>query len=610
MNQKSLYNEVKKNIAFKKILFSVFLVTFILVPQFADPFNAPKLYALLLVTAVLMQYLPVPQIINTFKNFKTNKGVFLLISFQLSVLVASLISSNKYSAFFGDIQRQMGFLAYFGLSVIFLATAYNFMPHFHRNLSIFIILVSGLMAIYGLLQYSGNDFFSWNNQYNPIILTLGNPNFASALMAVLCMLNIGQIFSKSLSIQIRIASVPTATILIANIMFSNSRQGLIALIFGFGIFSWGKLKNVNRTLGKVFIIIFFILSIWMVAGMLQTGFWSKYLYKDSISARGYYWRAGLKMFSDNPFFGVGIDNYGANFKYYREENFVKVYGHELISSNAHNVPIQLLATGGIFVGISYISLVAYIFYRGFKSLNYLQTDLKHMQLVFVSALVVFQAQSIISIDNSGLTIWGWFLMGLILNIANNNFTNISLNKKGYQLISLGHILSAIFILISLVLIPLLSRSEHNLFQARNNFIPDNQVNLKIAANSARQVTKDLFAQPAYKLEAANYLIQMGLEDEGLEDFKSLVSNYPTNPTFLHPLASMYAYKGLYKEAVKIRKAIEKYDPNNPENFLQLARLYVSLNDKAQAILYKNLILNKFPGSIQANKVQEELKFEN
>ena len=71
------------------------------------------------------------------------------------------------------------------------------------------------------------------------------------------------------------------------------------------------------------------------------------------------------MFLSSPLTGIGIDRYGAYFKEFRETQYSLNYGFDLTSSNAHNVPIQLFATGGIFVGGFYILILLFIAWRGF-----------------------------------------------------------------------------------------------------------------------------------------------------------------------------------------------------------------------------------------------------
>ena len=103
--------------------------------------------------------------------------------------------------------------------------------------------------------------------------------------------------------------------------------------------------------------------------MLQVGPLKEYLYKSSVSVRGFYWRAGYQMFIDHPLTGVGVDRYGVYFKQYREVQYPLNYGFSLNSTNAHNVPIQLFATGGIFVGIFYLLTISFIFYRGIYAIK-------------------------------------------------------------------------------------------------------------------------------------------------------------------------------------------------------------------------------------------------
>jgi O-antigen ligase len=191
------------------------------------------------------------------------------------------------------------------------------------------------------MQTTGKDFVDWNNPYNSLIGTVGNPNFAAALMAVMGVIIFSTIFNSGFKIQLRIYGAIMAALLLIAIYKSNARQGLISYFLGVGIFLviwlWGKSKK----LGIIATLIGSGIFIFSVLGMLQIGPFEKYLYKASVSIRGYYWRAGIEMLSNHPFFGVGIDRYGAYFKEYREIKYPLTYGFELTSTNAHNTFIQL-----------------------------------------------------------------------------------------------------------------------------------------------------------------------------------------------------------------------------------------------------------------------------
>jgi O-antigen ligase len=198
---------------------------------------------------------------------------------------------------------------------------------------------------------------------------------------------------------------------------SNARQGLLAYILGVGIFLvillWGKSKK----LGVTAVLCGLSLVIISILGMLQTGPFEKYLYKASVSIRGYYWRAGIEMLVNHPLLGIGTDRYGAYFKQYREVKYPLTYGFEITSSNAHNTFIQFFATGGVFLGITYLIFNGYILRRAYVGLKNLVGNERLILAGIFSAWVAFHAQSLISIDNIGISIWGWILGGSIIGIS-------------------------------------------------------------------------------------------------------------------------------------------------------------------------------------------------
>jgi O-antigen ligase len=68
----------------------------------------------------------------------------------------------------------------------------------------------------------------------------------------------------------------------------------------------------------------------------------------SVLERIAHWRAGLTMFSDHPWLGIGIGNYAAAYPQYAPPHWYEPLGH------AHNVGIHLLAETGILGGLSFL----------------------------------------------------------------------------------------------------------------------------------------------------------------------------------------------------------------------------------------------------------------
>jgi O-antigen ligase len=233
---------------------------------------------------------------------------------------------------------------------------------FHNVRKIFIVtyFVASVSVIYSLMQTTGNDFVNWNNPYNSVISTLGNPNFAAAVMAVMGVLTFTSTFISALNLQYRIFALGLSALLLFSIYRSNARQGLLAYALGVGIFLVIWLWINNKRLGFLAAVLGIIIFIISILGMLQVGPLEKYLYKPSVSIRGFYWRAGIEMLINRPFFGVGIDHYGSYFKEFREVNYPLTYGFQITSTNAHNTFIQFFATGGVILGLTYLVLNGYI----------------------------------------------------------------------------------------------------------------------------------------------------------------------------------------------------------------------------------------------------------
>jgi O-antigen ligase len=250
------------------------------------------------------------------KSLIRSKSGGLTIAFVLSLFLSALNTSNYFTSFFGASGRRSGFLTYLSLSIIFLAVAKyaTFKPYIFYNV---ILLVSIFISSYAYLQSTGQDFVKWNNPYNSIIVTLGNPNFASALMAVLSSILIGSCFDKKRNIYLKLISFVLSLLMLFLVYKSDSRQGLLAFFIAFAIqisvFAYFKRKVFGFTLMALSSVV----GLLGILAMLQIGPLVDLIYKRSVSVRGYYWRAAIEMFQDFPFFGVGLDRYGAFFKEYR-----------------------------------------------------------------------------------------------------------------------------------------------------------------------------------------------------------------------------------------------------------------------------------------------------
>jgi O-antigen ligase len=554
----------------------------------ADPFNSPKMWIILLLASWLSGYLF--SFRNLIFNSKPLRNLFFVIAlYVVSAIFVSLITDFKYVAIFGDTQRRNGLLSYLSLSIIMLASA-AFIRLFNINRIFKItLLISFITVIYGFMQTTGHDFIKWNNPYNSIIGTVGNPNFAAAVMAVSGVIIFSSVFVTEFNNIYRGISLVISFLLLVLIYLSDAKQGLLSFILGCSIFLFVLIYGRNKKLGIFVSGAGVVVFLFALLGMLQIGPLEKYLYKPSVSVRGYYWRAGVAMFQHHPFSGVGMDRYGAYFKQYREVGYPLSYGFDITSSNAHNTFIQFFATGGLFLGVSYLLINGYIFRRAFIAFKLLTGDKKLLFTGLFSAWIAFHAQSLVSIDNIGISIWGWVLGGAIVGLSISATTPESDDRKNFA-VKIGQInisramVSSVFALISVLIIASLYRGENSSMQSKANFNL-NDPGTKVAFKDLEiKVINTKFIDPNYALYSGMYLIRGGYVDEGVTAVKKINKNDPRNMDALNGLALVAEQLGKYDDAISFRIALSKLDPWNAVNYLSLGKNYKAKGDLVNAKL--------------------------
>ena len=441
-----------------------------------DPFNAVKFWALLLVATLL-----IGTTTTTFwSDFKVGRtptaekiGLILVSIFILTLLFDAAMADVKFTAIFGDYQRRTGVLAYFCLGILTLsAMKLTKLKNLHF-LHFLIFCTATLMTFYGLLQHYHHDFVKWNNPYNPVLTTLGNPDFSSAVLGIFVVSIFGGVLNTKLSKVYRFLSAGVGFLALLVIKFSEVTQGFIVVIVGCAFILLIYFYQKSKILGSFFLGLGIFISVGMILGMLQIGPMSKFLYKVSVTYRGDYWRAGMRMFKTHPIFGVGLDRYGAYFGQYRDVTQVLRRGPDTLANNAHNIWIQFAATGGIILFFSYLALSLFVAWRAVVAIKMQQGSERLLVSTIVAMWLAFQAQALISINNIGIAVWGALLSGVVIALSlipeldlkfsaskeNIKGTKVSSVRRASQINFSSKITTVILMAISIVGVSLFARSE-------------------------------------------------------------------------------------------------------------------------------------------------------
>lgn len=354
----------------------------------------------------------------------------LISSFVLWLFVVFAISGGeRLQQLFGTNGRNTGLVTYLGFSILFVVamTASNAV-FLHRFL--FASLFVGIASIvYGLIQAAGADPFDWVNPYSPVFGFLGNPNFQSSLLGILGSVVFTQLLSSAVKLQIKGAYIVYLLVTLFVIRETDSQQGYLVLLIGSAVSLGVYINQRNRALGYSYAGLALVGFIAVLVGTLNQGPLASLLYKESITFRGYYWRAGWKMTLDNPIFGVGLDSYGDWYRRTRSIEATIRRGPDVTSNAAHNVFLDISSNGGFPLLLIYLALMVLVVISSVKVIKRSQ-EFNTGFVGILAAWVAFQAQSIISINQIGLALWGWVLSGLIIGYeASTRGTHIVVEKQ-------------------------------------------------------------------------------------------------------------------------------------------------------------------------------------
>ena len=350
-------------------------------------------------------------------NYKIVLG--LIAGFALWQVLVVLFSGGELNQqLFGSQGRNTGLLTYFAFSLIFFGSVVASHAEVLKRFVIVVSIVGTASLGYGVIQAVGADPFNWVNPYSPVFGFLGNPNFQSSLLGVLGAISFAQLFVKGLKIQYKALIGSYLLMSLYIIKETASQQGFLVLALGIGVVTGIYFAKRSRSLGISYGLLSVLGFFVVLFGTLNKGPLASLLYKDSVTYRGDYWQAGWKMTVDHPIFGVGMDSYGDWYRRSRTLAATLRRGPDTTSNAAHNVFLDLSSYGGFPLLITYVALMGLVIVSATKVLKR-QTDFNPVFTGLVGGWAAFQAQSIISINQIGLAIWGWVLSGLIIGYEIN-----------------------------------------------------------------------------------------------------------------------------------------------------------------------------------------------
>ena len=584
------------------ILFGGVFTTLAIWTKLEDPINLPKMFVLVL-SASLVFGLSLPAFINGIKlTSGIQKAALGLVAlFVIGLLLSTFATDVKYTAIFGEYHRNNGALSYLSASILLACSALVFNLDSSKKFIKVFANLGLVISVYGLLQVVGLDPIDWVIVYNPVITTLGNPNFTSGILGLTAIAILLLILEEK-NVRIRAFYSIALFLDLFILVKSQSVQGIFAFLVGVGVLVLTKIWVINKKYGLISLGLSGLLGLPIALAILNIGPLASRLYQGSLGNRLDYWQAAINMFKSQPIFGVGVDRYGEHYREFAVQNQV-VQGQ--VTDNAHSVYLQLLATGGLSTFIPYLLLMGFITYVGFRKLFSAtgQTKVKVSGIlgIWLGTLVL----NLVTIDNLGVGVWSWIAGGLLIAVSTSNYvpqlsqnekrTKISKQKNNnsqadfpFQIVLAA--VSAILVLVTLV--PSLNKSLtlYNLKSSMGGFASEEYVtNLMKEFETNKN-------DPQYLIQLSNLALQQSSSDSALEIIERVNQIDPRS--YYGNLIPALTYETLEKRnlAIPHRERLMKLDPWNNTNLIELAKNYLAVGNKASAASIVAMIKKNYPGS--------------
>ncbi|QBI20740.1 O-antigen ligase domain-containing protein [Egibacter rhizosphaerae] len=350
----------------------------------------------------------------------TNLAVWLGVAAALGIALGVLANGVGWAGWWGEEARANGALLYLGAAAALLAIVAGAPVQEVRALRTALVAVGGVVALHGLLQYAGADPLDMPSAFGPVVATMGNPNFASAILGIAVPL-VASLALERRQLQWRSTVGALALGLLVVASLSGSVQGPIVGVVGLGVLlvAWllehgGRVQRIGLAAAAGGGAVGLTLGL---TGLGGVGPLSGLSNLAAVGPRLLYWETAWAMFRAEPLTGVGVGRFSAHYREFRPPEGATEYESTLIADSAHSVPLDIAAQAGLLGLVPYVAFVVGVGVALVVGLRRTQGPQRLLLGGVGGAWAAYQVQSLVSIDVPALAVWHWVLAGMVLALS-------------------------------------------------------------------------------------------------------------------------------------------------------------------------------------------------
>jgi len=352
-------------------------------------------------------------------------STFFIVWMFVSFLMSEAPWQQQVWGVFG---RNTGLLTYIALLSVLISTAVVQHARTYHKLVDVLVLTSVPTTLYALVQLAGKDPVAWSEQAP--FATLGNINFSSAFfgLAALCISIL--ILDRKSPVWLRATLAILAVTQLAIVLETGSIQGFMIYIAGLGvaIFLWIRSHTKLKILKIPYLILGFVGFMLTVVALFNVGPLARFVFQNTILFRFDYWYAGWMMTLRNPVFGLGMDSYGDWYRQLRGEVATVRTGPDRITNTAHNIYLDISASGGVPLLIAYLVILGFAGRAAVRVLRR-RSEFNPYFVALFSAWIAYLIQAGVSINQIGVGIWGWLFTGALIGYEKATRTHQETSSK-------------------------------------------------------------------------------------------------------------------------------------------------------------------------------------
>ncbi len=552
--------------------------------------------------------------------------------FFIAQLIATLFSEIPIASFWGREDSHVGGLLFtFMLTALYFAFTHHFYDIKKIITTLQVLVFSGIVIIiYAFAQHFGYDFIQWSAGGSKVIRvhgTLGQANWMGIYFVMLAFFALVLEFYRNFKngtyifTQYSIFTYLYIFFCYLDLTYTVSRSGIIGFWIGLGLAAVAfvilgiRFRAINLILIPVIIAI--LAGAGTITGVIENQFAAHQFSAQGLAAgenvRGFTWKAAIDTWKQNPkniLIGTGPETFDYDYNLIRPAIHNKY--HVLNFTKVHNEVLHFLATSGVLGLGGYILILGMLAFIVIKSfINTIKSSLNLeilIQLVMGASVVAFFVSNFFGFSATATALGNNVIMALMavafgvgMKVYSLDLSQIARSSLKIASVSIFGLCSYFAIQLHIADISFIT-AQRELQQTGNaKYVQMMQEALDLGSMGPFNHIYKREISRVYAIAATSYARAGRAEEatmflnKAISIIDTVTKENPKNQNVYRVAAATYMQLGQLdpkysQKGLEMMLKAQELGPTFPDITYSISTIYLSLNDRENALKYINKTL--------------------